>query len=150
MDDPVLFQNDEWVVTHAGLEHKTTSYFIERDQLDDRRSDGLWNWPVHMSEKLWCTPRAFAEAFMQAVLAYGIEPDADLAVSFLAAGHRDIERRVWEHVARDLGHRPIGLNVLSLHDLDGVGAEVRRRTGLGVRFRLRPERRAPEKSRRSG
>ncbi len=152
MDDRVLFENDEWVVTAAGLGHKQKGYFIEREHLDARRDDGLWSWPLHMSEKSWCTPRTFAEAFMQAVLTYGVEPDADLAVTFLAAGRQDIERRVWEHVARDVGHRKPGLHVLDLDDLKGIGAEVRRRTGLGLgaRFGTAKEQRVPERIRRSG
>ncbi len=39
-----------------------------------------------MAEKLWCAPSLFAEAFMQAVRAYGLEADAGLALSFHDAG----------------------------------------------------------------
>ncbi|HEX2555229.1 MAG TPA: hypothetical protein VHL98_16130 [Microvirga sp.] len=81
-----LFANDDWTVTRDGLEHRGTGYFIPRDELGHRRSDGLWTWPIHMAEKLWCAPAQFAEAFMQAVRAYGLEADAGLALSFHDAG----------------------------------------------------------------
>jgi hypothetical protein len=80
----VLFENADWTVTSAGLEHKDNGYFIEREHLDARRSDGLWTWPLHMLEKTWCMPHAFAEAFGAAVLAYGLA-DRNLAASFVAA-----------------------------------------------------------------
>ena len=80
----VLFENADWTVTSAGLEHKDNGYFIEREHLDARRSDGLWTWPLHMLEKTWCMPHAFAEAFGTAVLAYGLA-DRNLAASFVAA-----------------------------------------------------------------
>jgi len=82
----LLFANDHWTVTLEGLEHRGTGYFIPRDELGHRRSDGLWTWPVHMAEKLWCAPAHFTEAFMQAVRAYGLEADAGLALSFHDAG----------------------------------------------------------------
>ena len=81
-----LFANDDWTVTRDGLEHRGTGYFIPREELGHRRSDGMWTWPVHMAEKLWCAPAQFAEAFMQAVRAYGLEADAGLALSFHDAG----------------------------------------------------------------
>jgi hypothetical protein len=85
-EDMHLFTNEDWTVTPEGLEHRGTGYFIARDELGHRRSDGLWIWPVHMAEKLWCAPALFAEAFMQAVRAYGLEADAGLALSFHDAG----------------------------------------------------------------
>jgi len=78
-----LFENEDWAVTSAGLEHKRTGYFIEREHLSDRRSDGLWTWPAHILEKSWCTPQSFTEAFVHAVLASGIRLDPGLAQSFL-------------------------------------------------------------------
>ena len=84
--DMHLFANDDWTVTPEGLEHRGTGYFIGRDELGHRRADGLWTWPLHMAEKLWCAPALFTEAFMQAVRAYGLEVDAGLALSFHDAG----------------------------------------------------------------
>jgi hypothetical protein len=81
-----LFANADWTVTPDGLEHRGNGYFIAREELGHRRSDGLWTWPVHMAEKLWCAPSLFAEAFMQALRAYGLEADAELALSFHDAG----------------------------------------------------------------
>ena len=83
-DESVLFENAEWRVTAAGLEHKGNGYFIDGESLGARRSDGFWLWPFHMLEKTWCAPRLFAEAFGRAVLAYGLA-DRDLADSFGAA-----------------------------------------------------------------
>ena len=90
--DAPLFENRDWTVSPDGLEHKGTGYFIEREQVGDRRGDGLWSWPVHMSEKSWVRPESFAEAFMGAVLAYGVSPDAELAASFVASGRQGAER----------------------------------------------------------
>src|SRR5689334_2258941 len=58
-----IFENQEWLVSEDGLEHKTTGYFIERESLGQRREDGLWTWPLHMAEKQWCALTPFAEAF---------------------------------------------------------------------------------------
>lgn len=85
-EDGLLFVNEAWAVTADGLEHRGNGYFIPREEVGARRADGLWTWPVHMAEKLWCRPRDFAEAFMQAVRAYGLQPDAGLALSFQDAG----------------------------------------------------------------
>lgn len=95
----MLFANDDWTVTPEGLEHRGTGYFIPREAVAHRRSDGLWTWPVHMAEKLWCAPGLFAEAFMQAVRAYGFEADAGLALSFHDAGR--IEGELARHAARE-------------------------------------------------
>jgi len=80
-----VFENEEWLVTGAGLEHKDTGYFIARRGLGDRRPDGLWSWPPHMAETRWCTPAPFTEAFARAAAVYGMAPDLDFARSFHAA-----------------------------------------------------------------
>lgn len=84
LEDSVLFENAEWRLTAAGLEHKGNGYFIERETLGARRSDGFWLWPFHMLEKTWCAPRVFADAFAKAVQAYELA-DQDLADSLGAA-----------------------------------------------------------------
>ena len=84
-EDELVFENEEWLVTGSGLEHKRTGYFIERESLGDRRGDGLWSWPLHMAEKQWCTPAPFAEAFTCAAAVHGAGFDPDLARSFRAA-----------------------------------------------------------------
>jgi hypothetical protein len=84
-DEATLFQNEEWTVTEIGLEHEQTGYFIARDEIASRRTDGLWSWPLHMAEKNWCSVPAFMEAFSCAVAAYGVTADADLAQSFQVA-----------------------------------------------------------------
>ena len=81
----VVFENADWTVSAVGLEHKRTGYFIESELLADRRPDGLWTWPLHMAEKLWCAPASFADAFSHALNAYAVESDAGLAGSFAAA-----------------------------------------------------------------
>jgi hypothetical protein len=84
-EDATLFRNEEWTVTQGGLEHEVTGYFIARDEIGSRRTDGLWSWPLHMAEKSWCSVPAFMEAFSCAVAAYGVAADADLAQSFQVA-----------------------------------------------------------------
>jgi hypothetical protein len=79
------FENEDWAVLDSGLEHKQTGYFIARDEVASRRSDGLWSWPLHVAEKSWCRMPAFMEAFSCATSVYGICADADLAQSFRMA-----------------------------------------------------------------
>jgi hypothetical protein len=151
MDEMLIFENEEWTVVAAGLEHKQNGYFIAREHLDARETDGLWSWPLHMSDKLWCTPQAFAEAFMHAMLAFGIEPDTKFAESFLTAGRREIERDVWDHVAKDLGYRGFDPAPMQLGELVEIAVEVCLRTGLGpdAGIRILKQQRIPEKLRRS-
>ena len=80
-----IFENEEWLVTEGGLEHKSTGYFIDRGSVANRRDDGLWTWPLHMAEKSWCAMMPFAEAFSCAASVYDIETGADLAQTFRIA-----------------------------------------------------------------
>lgn len=80
-----IFENEEWLVTEGGLEHKTTGYFIDRESIGQRRDDGLWTWPLHMAEKSWCRMMPFAEAFSCAAAVYDIQIGADLAKTFKVA-----------------------------------------------------------------
>ena len=80
----ILFENADWRVAADGLEHRETGYFIARDTIAQRRGD-LWEWPMHLAEKNWCTPRSFREAFLAAVAAFGIDLDAALSQSFAVA-----------------------------------------------------------------
>src|SRR5215204_4754193 len=80
-----LFENADWRLSPGGLEHKDTGYFIEAEALASRRSDGLWTWPLQMAEKLWCAPASFSEAFLRAIEAFAIAPDAGLSRSFANA-----------------------------------------------------------------
>jgi hypothetical protein len=84
-EDRLVFENEEWLVTAEGLEHKGTGYFIDRESLSNRRGDGLWSWPLHMAEKRWCSLAPFTEAFTCAASVYEIRLDAELARSFNAA-----------------------------------------------------------------
>jgi hypothetical protein len=77
----VLFANADWTVSEDGLEHRN-GYFIERDAVAHRRGDGVWIWPLHMAEKLWCDGERFREAFSAAIQAYGLTFDAALALAF--------------------------------------------------------------------
>lgn len=83
-EERAIFENDEWLVSELGLEHKHTGYFIERDGVANRRGDGLWTWPMHMSEKTWCGMPCFIEAFLEATSAYRIDT-GDLAHTFRIA-----------------------------------------------------------------
>ncbi|HEU6441529.1 MAG TPA: hypothetical protein VFF38_04160, partial [Microvirga sp.] len=94
-----IFENEEWLVTADGLEHKTTGYFIERESLGQRRDDGLWTWPLHMAEKSWCSMVPFAEAFSCAASVYNIEAGAELARTFKVA-RREIA--AWPQVNQSL------------------------------------------------
>jgi hypothetical protein len=105
-----IFENEEWLVTESGLEHKTTGYFIERESLANRRSDGLWTWPMQMAEKSWCAMPIFAEAFSRAASIYDVETGTELARSFTLARS---EISVWPAAARSSatpvpqGRRPL-------------------------------------------
>ncbi|WP_445501284.1 hypothetical protein [Microvirga sp. G4-2] len=97
MDVHPIFENEEWLVTGEGLEHKTTGYFIERESLGQRREDGLWTWPLHMAEKSWCAMAPFTEAFSCAASVYNIETGAELAQTFKVARS---EISAWPQVER--------------------------------------------------
>jgi hypothetical protein len=126
-DDMPLFANDDWAVTAEGLEHRGNGYFIPREELGQRRSDGLWAWPVHMAEKLWCGPAQFAEAFMQAVRAYGLEADAGLALAFHDAGR--IKGQQTGHDTRDTGR---SRSEQAGHGAQGVGRTRGEQAGHGA------------------
>jgi hypothetical protein len=109
-----IFENAEWLVTENGLEHKTTGYFIERESLANRRSDGLWTWPMQMAEKSWCAMPLFAEAFSRAASVYRVETGADLAHSFKLA-RRDVS--AWLHdEKRAMPPAPLGRRALHPED----------------------------------
>ena len=72
-----LFENEDWRVTAAGLEHKSTGYWIPRDEFAFRRADGAWLWPTQLSEKSWCNAETAIEALQRAALFYG---EADVEV----------------------------------------------------------------------
>lgn len=78
----ILFENAAWRLLADGLEHRDTGYFIDGEVLGRRRRDGLWEWPMHLAEKRWCTPLLFREAFLAALDAFGVARDAELARSF--------------------------------------------------------------------
>jgi hypothetical protein len=80
------FENAEWAVSADGLEHKRTGYFIARDQLGRQRSDGCWEWPMHMLEKNWVEPGPFVEAFGSAARLFGLAADGRLARSYHESG----------------------------------------------------------------
>jgi hypothetical protein len=84
-EERCIFENEEWLVTEGGLEHKTTGYFIDRASVANRRDDGLWTWPLHMAEKSWCAMMPFAEAFSCAASVYNVETGSDLAQTFRIA-----------------------------------------------------------------
>lgn len=92
-----IFENEEWLVTDDGLEHKTTGYFIERESLGQRREDGLWTWPLHMAEKSWCTMAPFAEAFSCAASVYRVGNGPELAQTFKVARS---EISAWPHATQ--------------------------------------------------
>jgi hypothetical protein len=117
--DVALFKNEGWTLTASGLEHDN-GYFIPRDEIRARRDDGLWAWPLHMAEKMWCAPRAFAEAFRRAIVAFGIEPDAELARSLAALRDRAPVSR------SGFGFVPLGIYA------DTVSGSVRARTAIEI------------------
>src|SRR3954469_20779079 len=82
VDDCILFRNDDWCLSGEGLEHRATGYFIPRESIGSRRREGLWDWPLHMAEKRWCTPSLFREAFLVALDRFGIARDGLLGQSF--------------------------------------------------------------------
>lgn len=129
--EPLLFENGEWAVTDAGLEHKRTGYFIERADFARKRPDHLWACPLHMLEKNWCAPQLFADAFLRAALAYGVEPDPDLDLSFLAAARARAEHGMWDRMAREFGLRERAPEPVRLGELAQIGAEICRRRAYG-------------------
>lgn len=150
----LIFENGEWVVTDAGLEHKRTGYFIERIDLAKKRPDGLWAWPLLLQEKNWCVPQLFADAFLRAALAYGVEPDPDLDLSFLAAARARAEHGMWDRMAREFGLRERAPEPVRLGELAQIGVEICRRRvcgrGSNARGGVERPREPAEKLRRLG
>lgn len=93
-----LFENADWRVLGEGLEHRGTGYFITRETIGMRRGD-LWEWPLHLAEKNWCTPRSFRQAFLAALEAFGEISDASLARSF-AVGFGLVQSPGTKHAAQ--------------------------------------------------
>ncbi len=80
--ETVLFENADWRVIENGLEHRETEYFIARESLARRSETGAWEWPLHLAEKRWCSPRLFREAFLAAADLFDVAVDDGLAQSF--------------------------------------------------------------------
>ena len=74
-----------WRLTPDGLEHLGTGYFIEREVIDARRPDGMWEWPLQLAEKAWCHPAPFAEAFRAALARFAVAVDETLDLSLAMA-----------------------------------------------------------------
>jgi hypothetical protein len=148
-----IFENEEWLLSESGLEHKTTGYFIERESLGQRREDGLWSWPLHMAEKSWCGMQPFSEAFTCALSVFGIGTGVELAQSLKVAR---CEVSVWPKAARARagsvpavralhsgGSNPILVKPRSLHKpLNGQGFQssadgLRIRSKSGARLVLK-------------
>jgi hypothetical protein len=82
-NDVILFENADWRVIADGLEHRETGYFIGRDGLGRRSETGLWEWPLHLAEKSWCSLLPFRDAFHAAADLFDVERDEALAQSFV-------------------------------------------------------------------
>lgn len=82
-DETILFENADWRVIGDGLEHRGTGYFIARESLGRRSESGLWEWPLHLAEKSWCSLRPFRDAFQAAADLFNVERDEALSQSFV-------------------------------------------------------------------
>ncbi|WP_419952714.1 hypothetical protein [Methylobacterium sp.] len=82
-DETILFENADWRVIADGLEHRGTGYFIARESLGRRSESGLWEWPLHLAEKSWCSLRPFRDAFQAAADLFNVERDEALSQSFV-------------------------------------------------------------------
>jgi hypothetical protein len=127
--DAAFYENDAWLVTAEGLEHKGTSYFVEREAMAQRRSDGLWTWPLQLAEKSWFEAKDFTRAFLHALLAYGIRPDAALASSLAQLGPS--ARSVYGEVAT-LGEAAASVAALAEPAREAMPRQVRMRRGALV------------------
>jgi hypothetical protein len=63
-----VFANHQWAVTDFGIEavEPLPTYEIEAERLGEtteRAGVPLYDWPVHMAEKIWVDIEAFIEAF---------------------------------------------------------------------------------------
>ena len=161
-EERTIFENEEWLVSESGLEHKTTGYFIDRESLGQRREDGLWSWPLHMAEKSWCGMQPFSEAFTCALSVFGIGTGVELAQSLKVAR---CEVSVWPKAARAVamsvpsvprtlhsgGANPILVEPRSSHKslngqgFQGPGNAWRIRTETGARLFLKNPRHRPER-----
>jgi hypothetical protein len=157
-----IFENEEWLVSEDGLEHKRTGYFIDRESLGQRREDGLWSWPLHMAEKSWCGMQPFSEAFTCALSVFGIGTGVELAQSLKVAR---CEVSTWPKAAKAVAGsvpavprtlHPAGANPilveprssnkpLNCQGFQGPDDPWRIRTKVGARLVLKNPRHRPER-----
>lgn len=86
-----LFENDQWRVTHGGLEAKSdvpTVYIPAEELLQKRVVPGGWlyEWPLHVAENSWVDFSAFAEAFKEALLHHKLVFNEDLLQQSITEG----------------------------------------------------------------
>lgn len=81
MEDPVLFENEHWIVTRKGMYSRPAAggpvdpYFISARRLDEGE------WISHMCEKTWVDPLPFVDAYYAAFrLCRGVEFARDVEV----------------------------------------------------------------------
>ncbi len=129
MSGGIEFENDEWVVTRSSMTHKRVSFWIAAPRLGERRSDGLWAWPMQMLHKPWSDPDQFADAFMAALAAADVPADGALARTFIKIGRRKAKDAAFKHVQHDLGLSDVGM---SLEDYERISTELERRAGMVV------------------
>ncbi|WP_398464436.1 hypothetical protein [Tardiphaga sp.] len=86
-----LFENQQWRVTHSGLEAKSDvpTVYIPAAELLRKRvvSDGwLYEWPLHVAENSWVDFPAFAEAFKEALSHHQLAFNEELLHRSIAEG----------------------------------------------------------------
>lgn len=129
--DRASFVNEDWIVAEDGLEHRSTGYRIEREQIGRRRADGLWAWPSHMLEKSWVAPATFAEAFRNAARLFGLRIDDAFALSFEDAGWTECEPAGRQRTAEVVPHPALSRTGEAARDdaASASAAQRRRRHG---------------------
>lgn len=61
---PVLWRGEQWAVTKYGMECRDGTYAIKAGELLRKRiGTALYDWPLHMREKVWVDVADFRIAF---------------------------------------------------------------------------------------
>ena len=121
---PVYFANRQWAVTKHGLECLTADYSIERLRLSERHlGTNLSMWVIHMSEKVWCDVREFAEALEMAMVIHKVKGRSliDMTDSLTAALQKIEKSKKFDRFMNELEPNP-DPNKLRVYSMADVAA----------------------------
>lgn len=93
----IHFENEQWKVDDEAVEakgaHKYYWFALDRTQeMTTRNGRELYDWPVHMAEKLWVDLSLFNQAFEFALRKFAAESATQVNEDMLVASYAEGER----------------------------------------------------------